>query len=189
MEVVMNATQTTALPRCGTENPRYRAGSPARYRPALRVVYRAEGPVVTASSVPASSVVPHSVPVSSALLLAATPAAIPARPAMSPSPAASPLRLTRRGRIVVAVLAALLVAGLSLIVAGAAQATSHTAAPRATGADLARVVVLPGQSLWSVAESADPRADTRLVIQRITQLNRLASDTVFAGQRLWVPRS
>jgi hypothetical protein len=127
--------------------------------------------------------------VSSAVPLAATPAAIPARPAVSPSPAASPLRLTRRGRIVVAVMAALLVAGLSLIVAGAAQATSHTAAPRATGATLARVVVLPGQSLWSVAETADPRVDTRLVIHQITQLNGLTSDTVFAGQRLWVPRS
>jgi hypothetical protein len=108
---------------------------------------------------------------------------------LSPSLAASPLRLTRRGRIVVAVMAALLVAGLSLIVAGAAQATSHSAAPRATGANLLRVIVLPGQSLWSVAETADPDADTRLVIQQITQLNGLTSDTVFAGQRLWVPRS
>jgi hypothetical protein len=199
----MTATRTAALPRYRTENPRYRADNPARFRPDLRVVHRAASPVapapvaapsVPASSVPASSVAPHSVPVSSAVppaatLAAATPPAVPAGPAVSPSPAVSPLRLTRRGRIVVAVMAALLVAGLSLIVAGVAQATSHTAAPRATGANLARVVVLPGQSLWSVAETADSRADTRLVIQQITQLNGLTSDTVFAGQRLWVPRS
>ena len=199
----MNATRTAALPRYRTENPRYRADNPARFRPDLRVVYRAESPVapapvaapsVPAPSVPASSVAPHSVPAPSALPAAATPAivspaAIPARPELSPSLAASPLRLTRRGRIVVAVMAALLVAGLSLIVAGAAQATSHSAAPRATGANLLRVIVLPGQSLWSVAETADPDADTRLVIQQITQLNGLTSDTVFAGQRLWVPRS
>jgi hypothetical protein len=39
-----------------------------------------------------------------------------------------------------------------------------------------------------VAESADPDADTRLVIQQILQLNPLHGDTVFAGERLWVPR-
>jgi hypothetical protein len=39
-----------------------------------------------------------------------------------------------------------------------------------------------------VAESADPDADTRLVIQQILELNALHGDTVFAGQRLWVPR-
>jgi LysM repeat protein len=50
------------------------------------------------------------------------------------------------------------------------------------------VTVSPGQSLWSVAENADPAADTRVVIQQILELNGLTSDTVYAGQRLWVPR-
>jgi len=86
-------------------------------------------------------------------------------------------------------MAALLVAGLSLAVAGAAQATGHTASQRATSSDLAQVVVRPGQTLWSVAENADPNADPRLVIQQIAQLNALTSDTLMAGQRLWVPRS
>jgi hypothetical protein len=49
------------------------------------------------------------------------------------------------------------------------------------------VVVRPGQSLWSVAENADPNADPRLVIQQIAQLNALTTDIVMAGQRLWVP--
>ena len=89
----------------------------------------------------------------------------------------------------VAAAAVLLVAALSLIAAGAAQAISHSAAPRAAKSDLAQVVVRPGESLWSVAESADPDADTRLVIQQIIQLNALTGDTVFAGQRLWVPRN
>ena len=53
---------------------------------------------------------------------------------------------------------------------------------------LAQVAVRPGQSLWSVAESADPGADTRVVIQRIIDLNGLTGNVVFAGQRLWVPR-
>jgi hypothetical protein len=104
-------------------------------------------------------------------------------------PAAAPLRLTRRGRIVVAGLAVLLLTVLSLVIAGAAQATSHAAPRGAAGTSLGQVVVRPGQSLWSVAENADPDADTRLVIQQIVQLNALSGDTVFAGQRLWVPRS
>jgi LysM repeat protein len=85
-------------------------------------------------------------------------------------------------------MAALLVVVVSLIAAGAAQATSHSA-PRLGAQNLTRVVVRPGQSLWSVAESADPNADTRLVIQQIVELNALTGDTVFAGQSLWVPRS
>ena len=63
--------------------------------------------------------------------------------------------------------------------------------PGAVGAaqqNLTQVTVRPGQSLWSVAESADPDADTRVVIQQIVELNGLTGNVVFAGQRLWVPR-
>ena len=103
-------------------------------------------------------------------------------------PASVPLRLTRRGRIVVAVAAALLLAALSLVIAASAQATNHTLPSRAAQQNLIQVTVRPGQSLWSVAESADPDADTRVVIQQIVDLNGLTGDVVFAGQRLWVPR-
>ncbi len=103
-------------------------------------------------------------------------------------PARAPLRLTRRGRFVIATAAALLVTIVLLIASGAAQATSHPVSARAAEQNLAQVVVRPGQSLWSVAESADPNADTRVVIQQIIELNGLTSDAVFAGQRLWVPR-
>jgi LysM domain len=101
---------------------------------------------------------------------------------------ASPLRLTRRGRVVVTVAAALLVTVILLLAAGVAQATNHGPPPRAARQDLVQVVVRPGQSLWSVAESADPGQDTRAVIQQIIDLNSLTGDTVFAGQQLWVPR-
>ena len=60
---------------------------------------------------------------------------------------------------------------------------------RAAQQSLAQVTVRPGQSLWSVAESADPDADTRAVIQQIIELNALTGNVVFAGQRLWVPRA
>src|SRR5689334_1932435 len=101
----------------------------------------------------------------------------------------TPLRLTRRGRVVVALAAALLVTMVSLLLAGVAQATNDGPSPRAARENLAQVIVRPGQSLWSVAESADPDQDTRAVIQQIIDLNSLNGDTVFAGQQLWVPRA
>jgi hypothetical protein len=100
----------------------------------------------------------------------------------------SPLRLTRRGRVVIAAAAALLVTVIFLLAAAAAQATSHAPSPRAARQNLVQVVVRPGQSLWSVAESADPDQDTRVVIQQIIDLNSLSGDSVLAGQQLWVPR-
>ena len=102
--------------------------------------------------------------------------------------AAVPLRLTRRGRIVVAIAAALLVALLSLLATGTAQATSHSAPSRVADRNLSQVVVRPGQSLWSIAENADPNADPRLVMQQIIELNGLTSNVIMAGQLLWVPR-
>ena len=99
-----------------------------------------------------------------------------------------PLRLTRRGRVVVAAAAVLLLAALSLVVAASAQATNHPLPSRGVQQALTQVTVRPGQSLWSVAENADPGADTRAVIRQIVELNGLTGDVVFAGQRLWVPR-
>lgn len=114
-----------------------------------------------------------------------TPAARAGRPRDTP---VAPLRLTRRGRVVVALAAALLVTLVSLLLAGVAQATNDGPSPRAARENLVQVIVRPGQSLWSVAESADPDQDTRAVIQQIIDLNSLNGDTVFAGQQLWVPR-
>jgi hypothetical protein len=179
MEVAMNAMRAAALPH-------YHAGS-ARPRPHLRVVHSAGSPE-TARPEP---VTPEAVTPEQARPEAATPETArrlaPSRPVVS-RPEPSPLRLTRRGRVVVAAAAALLVVVVSLVAAGAAQAISHSASGGAAGRGLAQVVVRPGESLWSVAETADPDADTRVVIQRIVEMNSLPGDTVFAGQRLWVPR-
>jgi hypothetical protein len=192
----MNAVRAEVLPE-------FRVESHARFRPELRVVYRAESPMPAAPSpghsaplrsaplrsAPLRSAPLRSAPLRSAPLRSAPVRTVPASPSRVPArPATSPLRLTRRGRVVVAAMAALLVAVVSLIAAGAAQATSHSAPRLAAGHNLTQAVVRPGQSLWSVAESADPDADTRLVIQQIVQLNSLNGDIVFAGQRLWVPR-
>lgn len=104
---------------------------------------------------------------------------------------AAPLRLTRRGRVVVTAAAAVLVAAVaSLIVvtaAAGAQATSH-GQPAGGYAGMREVVVQPGQTLWSIAAAAEPSADPRIVIQQIMTVNSLTTAQIQAGQLLWVPK-
>ena len=100
--------------------------------------------------------------------------------------AAPAVRLTLRGRVVVAGASALAIGALSIALATAAQA-SH-AGQAAPGRYAAKVEVRPGQSLWSLAEAYDPDADPRLVIQQIQQLNSMAGDQLEPGEVLWVPR-
>jgi len=97
------------------------------------------------------------------------------------------LRLTRRGRRVVAGLAALpAVAGIvaALVVGGgAAFAARDAGAP----VHFRTVTVEPGQSLWSVAEEVAPQADPRDVVDSIVRLNALDGVTVDPGQELAIP--
>jgi nucleoid-associated protein YgaU len=122
---------------------------------------------------------------------AARPAVPAAARSAAPGPAPAPVRLTRRGRLVVTGMAVLLVAAGSVALAGAAQALGHsgaTARPGTAGAAITKVEVRPGQSLWTLAEAYDPNADTRQVIQEILQLNSMSTDQVQPGQVLWMPR-
>ena len=113
------------------------------------------------------------------------PVAVSERPIRTPLTLPHP-RLTRRGRMAVTGVSALLIGALSVGLATAAQATrSGSASP---GRYLSKVTVLPGQSLWSLAEAYDPDADTRQVVQQIKQLNSMTGDQVRAGAVLWVPR-
>ena len=124
----------------------------------------------------------------SAVTVNRRPAAPIGRPLRTP---AAPLRLTRRGRMAVTGLSALLIGALSVGLATAAQATragSPGSGPTQSGRYLAKVAVLPGQSLWALAEAYDPDADPRLVIQEIQQMNSMSGDQVKAGTVLWVPR-
>jgi LysM domain len=109
------------------------------------------------------------------------------------APRRSTVRLTRRGRIVVAVM--LTAASLSLVVlawlaiaARAAQAADGGQPPGAVYQNLTSVVVHPGQTLWSIASQAEPSADPRVVMQQIIELNALRGTNVEPGQHLWVPR-
>jgi hypothetical protein len=100
------------------------------------------------------------------------------------------LRLTRRGRVVVATLVILAVTLavllITMLASGGAQATNHGQA-RAGYQGMHQVVVRPGQTLWSLAAAAEPTADPRNVVQEIMSANALGGPSISAGQLLWVP--
>src|SRR5260370_726783 len=93
------------------------------------------------------------------------------------------------------VAAALIIAGLVLVAALAWRAGTARADAAGSGVpssavyhSLRSVVVMPGQSLWSIASQYDPGADPRSVIQQIIDLNALSGTSVQPGQHLWLPR-
>ncbi|NBO27005.1 MAG: LysM peptidoglycan-binding domain-containing protein [Actinobacteria bacterium] len=101
--------------------------------------------------------------------------------AKSARPAQSGVKLTVRGRRVVALLALLpIFVAFLLIGTRAAQAD-------ATGPTTAVVKVEAGQSLWDVAVAVAPNEDPRSTIWTIKALNGLETSEVQAGQGLIVP--
>ncbi|HVS69410.1 MAG TPA: LysM peptidoglycan-binding domain-containing protein [Mycobacteriales bacterium] len=98
----------------------------------------------------------------------------------SPAPS-SPIRLTRRGRIVLTfvMLVGILVAGFTL--GRSSQASAGTHHPRHT------VTVQAGDTLWSVAARVAPHADPRTVVAEISSINKLSDAVVYPGERLVVP--
>lgn len=99
----------------------------------------------------------------------------------------SRLRITARGRRVVASLVALPLAialGLAVVGGGAALASNEAGAPAGS---FTEITVMSGQTLWSIAEELAPAADPRDVIAQITRLNALSGGSVTAGQRIAIP--
>ncbi len=101
------------------------------------------------------------------------------------------VRLTRRGRRVVAALViGVVIVAVTLLwmgLAGGVQASSHGSAPGSPYQGMTQVVVQPGQTLWSIAAAAEPSANAWAVVQQIINVNALSSANVQAGQLLWVP--
>jgi hypothetical protein len=91
----------------------------------------------------------------------------------------SRIRLTRRGRVLLLVLAA--VAVYAAFGLGRASAGAHTP-PHA-----AAVVVQRGESLWSIAVREFPNSDPRDVVGELKSLNHLSSADLVAGQKLRLP--
>jgi hypothetical protein len=96
-------------------------------------------------------------------------------------PQAGPVRLTRRGRVVILV-ALLVIAGVLVVLAAAPGEAAAPAGPAPT------TVVRPGDTLWSVAGRYAPGRDRFLVIDEIRRLNGITDYTVHPGQRLVLPR-
>lgn len=93
----------------------------------------------------------------------------------------SPVRLTARGRRVVALLAL-----LPIVVAFFLMSTRAVQADQ-SGPTTAIVKVEAGQSLWDVAVAIAPNEDPRSTIWTIKALNGLETSEVQAGQALVVP--
>ncbi len=100
-----------------------------------------------------------------------------------------PLRLTRRGRIVLIGIPLVVLAAILLSLAGFLNAPAKAAD---SAADLSltptvSVTVQAGQSLWAIAGTVAPQRDPRDVIADIVQLNNLSTGGVVPGQQLFVP--
>lgn len=97
------------------------------------------------------------------------------------------LRLTARGRralAVVASLPAVVALSVAVVSGGGAIASSGHGAPAGS---FATVTVMPGESLWSIAEQVAPAADPRDVVDAIMRLNALSSAALEAGQTVAIP--
>jgi hypothetical protein len=90
-----------------------------------------------------------------------------------------PVRLTRRGRLILVLALFALVAGVIAALATAGQAAAPTRAPVA-------IVVHQGDTLWSIAARSHAGSITA-TMNEIMRLNHLRDATVYVGQQLLVP--
>jgi nucleoid-associated protein YgaU len=94
---------------------------------------------------------------------------------------AAPLRLTRRGRVVVVLL------GLLVVVGGALGGRAVADGPE-RGTEVTTHAVQAGETLWQIAAGiAGPGEDVRDVVDRLQDLNGLASASLVAGDVLLIP--
>lgn len=99
------------------------------------------------------------------------------------------LRMTVRGRRALALLVAAPVIAVGALagagVLGDALASAVATASTPT-ADFEYISVLPGQSLWQIAQSIAPGADPRDVVAEIEMLNGIAG-AIQPGEQLAIP--
>ncbi|GAA4737562.1 hypothetical protein GCM10023350_21970 [Nocardioides endophyticus] len=95
----------------------------------------------------------------------------------------STVRLTRRGRVVVVMLALMAVLAVGIVVAAGSVATDKAGTPEPS----AVVMVGPGDTLWDIAAAAADDGDVASMIDRISKLNALDSGMLVSGQRLLIP--
>lgn len=99
------------------------------------------------------------------------------------------LRLTRRGRTVVAIAVFLLVLAVGVAGMLLAEVPSAAAGHDHRDQDLIAVTVQPGDTLWGFAAEHKPAGeDPRDTVLMLQQLNDLPSTGLTAGTQLYVPR-
>jgi hypothetical protein len=105
------------------------------------------------------------------------------RTAFAPLAATGRLRLTRRGRGLVVVVAMLLL----FVAVSTGRNGSQAATVSETGPTLQQTTVQPGDTLWSVAQRIAPDNDPREVMAQIRRINDLHTSSLQAGQQLLLP--
>ncbi|HSY15288.1 MAG TPA: LysM peptidoglycan-binding domain-containing protein [Jatrophihabitantaceae bacterium] len=94
--------------------------------------------------------------------------------------AVAPLRLTRRGLIV----SALLVVVVACALIGVAWLSAPGAGAAGTSAVPSVVTVRAGDTLWGVARAIAPVSDPRVVVDELRRVNHLRTDDLVPGQVL-----
>lgn len=102
----------------------------------------------------------------------------------NPAPVRRPVRLTRRGRLVVFLGTLLIVLALGVVWGSGSVASEQAGTPEPTRV----VMVMPGDTLYDLAADADPAdGDVAAMVERIQRLNALDSGMLVVGQELRVP--
>lgn len=101
----------------------------------------------------------------------------------------APLRLTRRGWIVLVVLPLMLLTAFLMSLSGflTSPAKAADSVSELSLTPTVTVTVQQGQSLWAIAGTVAPERDPRDVVADIVQLNNLDGGAVNPGQQLFVP--
>lgn len=98
---------------------------------------------------------------------------------------ATPVRLTRRGRVVL-VMALFLVATVAFTLGRVGTSQAATDGPAVQ--PYSQTTIHSGETLWSVAMRVAPGHDPRLVVEQLVGLNHLGGGAVQVGQQLLLPR-
>ncbi|MBE7186702.1 MAG: LysM peptidoglycan-binding domain-containing protein [Jatrophihabitans endophyticus] len=148
-------------------------------QPAVQPARRALSLVPSVPPVPAVPALPSDAPgrARSPRRVEVVPAAV-LRPLHDPAP----LRLTRRGVVVLTAVLAAIAIGVVLFAAASSRAAGAPSAPAGRGA----VTVQSGDTLWSIASRVAPGEDPRAEIATIRRLNDLHGVGLVPGQRLRV---
>lgn len=93
------------------------------------------------------------------------------------------VRLTRRGRVVLVVVALLMALGVGVLLGGVSEATGEMGQDVPTKV----VVVAEGDTLWGIAAEVADDGEVREAMREIQRLNALDTKVVQLGQKLRVP--